>query len=794
MEKNEDKIKYLKTIADGLITHYLKNNFPNATKLEKELDRIHTIIDEATITIKNYIPGSPTQASNGSKEITLYVKDKENISLDELKSSICNMIHEFYHSISGHHKIDYIFLEEGYVTEITAETIRYAIENPIDIGNINKEDLVAILKELNWENAYATPSEFVRSTQVIMQNYGYNSMFEYIFSENALTRLYEIAKDISPEYGDIMKRQDMKNIKSINYESEKNFFLKMFDKIDFTTISETSIEMNSLLQNYLTDKGLIYENPRLYDIVNKYNPKYVAYREFYKENSTLPQNELFSKIESELNTFDFEYHTQNNRIEDVKRMLEIISKGYEHSTIKPNMFPTLNYFAKLIAYDMYQRGMQTPTDKQVEEYSNYLVFDSKSEKIMLDMVLSELENTYKKSDDGIKISEIINQSIANQTFFGILGTKEIESLNPENYWEKVQKVADLASEQKEQNGENFYLSFYYMLLKMTKKCINPDKIYSQKDYEEFKSQMSQVFNSADVPIDIMTELGLTPDKLFFKTISENINFENRTEQTISLLEIAKNNMDFGKRTNDLQDFTMHISNVYEELENGDNQELKEHFINTLLESYYATLQESTTIELRKGQYTYWVENPYIKKILDGLVLNPKTYNNPNKARQMFEQYPELYRRTTYNPSFRQLMINDLPKNMQEQLKGNDYIFDEDIINIIIGKRFPDLEDITTDKLEQIGHITKFKIIYDKYHELIENGDTDKAEEFWKTFYKTELSMDNNNVAKRSLFDETLQLIEESPDAVTQNSIKEVTTKFRDEILETKDTIIENKGR
>ena len=253
-------------------------------------------------------------------------------------------------------------------------------------------------------------------------------------------------------------------------------------------------------------------------------------------------------------------------------------------------------------------------------------------------------------------------------------------------------------------------------------------------------------------------------------------------------------MDFGKRTNDLQDFTMHISNVYEELENGDNQELKEKFINTLLESYYATLQEPTTIELRKGPYTYWVENPYIKKILDGLVLNPKTYNNPNKARQMFEQYPELYRKTTYNPSFRQLMINDLPKNMQEQLKGNDYIFDEDIINIIIGKRFPDLEDITTDKLEQIGHITKFKIIYDKYHELIENGDTDKAEEFWKTFYKTELSMDDNNVAKRSLFDETLQLIEESPEEVTQNSIKEITTKFRDEILETKDTIMEDKGR
>lgn len=51
------------------------------------------------------------------------------------------------------------------------------IENTEEYKQIEKEDLVAILKELNLENAYANPSEFVRSTQVIMQNYGYNSMF-----------------------------------------------------------------------------------------------------------------------------------------------------------------------------------------------------------------------------------------------------------------------------------------------------------------------------------------------------------------------------------------------------------------------------------------------------------------------------------------------------------------------------------------------------------------------------------------------------------------------------------------
>ncbi len=399
METNEDKIKYLKTMAEQIIIHFLKNNFQDKNRLKTELERIHTIIEEATINIENYIPGSPTKASNGKKGIILYVKDKEKLSLVELNSFIETIIHEFYHSISRvNPKIEHIFLEEGYVTEITAETIRYVMENPIDIGEIKKDELVAILKEQNLENAYRNPSEFVRSTQVIMKDFGYNGMFEYMFSENGVTRICEIADSISPEFGDIMKKQDMKNTHSINYVYEQNFFNKMFEKIDFSNVSETSVEMNILLQKYLTDEGLIYKDSRLYDIVSKHNAEYVAYKEFYKQNKKLIPNELLSKIKTELDTFDFGYQTQDNRQKDVKKMIDIIINGYEQSSIKPNMFQTNSYFAKLICYDMYQRGIQTPTEKDVEQYSNFLVYNSNSEKIILDMVSSEFNQVYQESN------------------------------------------------------------------------------------------------------------------------------------------------------------------------------------------------------------------------------------------------------------------------------------------------------------------------------------------------------------------------------------------------------------
>ena len=139
-----------------------------------------------------------------------------------------------------------------------------------------------------------------------------------------------------------------------------------------------------------------------------------------------------------------------------------------------------------------------------------------------------------------------------------------------------------------------------------------------------------------------------------------------------------------------------------------------------------------------------------------------------------------------------MVVEDLPEDKQEKLKDKDYISDYDIRNAIIGKNFPDIEDITPYKLEQIGDIAKFYVVYNAYHELLENGDTDKAEEFWEIFYEQENMLDNS-VSSRSLYNETLQLIDESPEEVNQNSIQRITTQFRSAI-ERDDKINEVKGR
>ena len=374
---------------------------------------------------------------------------------------------------------------------------------------------------------------------------------------------------------------------------------------------------------------------------------------------------------------------------------------------------------------------------------------------------------------GKNICEILNNSIVNQTFIGILAYKEYENLTSENYWEKVNIVADLVSEQKEKNGEVFYLTFYDRILKMTKKCIDKDKIYTQSDYEEFKEKMTEMFNRAGVQMEFMSEIGLTPDKIFLKSISEASNFENRKEQTTALLKIARNNMDLGDRNNDLQNFTMNIYSVYEELSNGDNQEEFQEYINILLESYYKTLEKNTDIELRNGKFNYIKENPNIERVLDNILLNHNFFSNPNNVKNIFNNYTDFYKKTQGNKDFYKMVIKDLPEDKQKEY----FIIDnDDLIEIIIGET--EIEDITLDKLENIGDIARFFVVYDSYYKLLNESKVDEAEEFWGKFYGREEKLDNN---KRSLYDETLQVIEESPEEVNQNSIERITTQFINEM-------------
>lgn len=378
---------------------------------------------------------------------------------------------------------------------------------------------------------------------------------------------------------------------------------------------------------------------------------------------------------------------------------------------------------------------------------------------------------------------MLNQSIANQGLFKMLADKESENITHENFWKKIQNVADMVAEQKEKNGENLYMSFYSVLLEMTKKYVSMEKnkIYNENDYQEFKNNMVQIFIRASVPMEFMNEIGMSPDKIFLKAVSDKINFGNRKEQTIALLKIAGNSMQLGEFTNDLQDFTLNIFRKYEDLKKGENKEELKQYVDTLLEAYYKTLKKPTTVELRKSEYVYELENEHIKNVLEDVVLNPEFYLDPNKAKEIFTQYPELYKKIEYNTEFFKMLIKDLPEDKQKEFKDGEQIFSDDIKRAILGKGLPKVEDIKSEKLKEIGEIAKFYIIYDTYHDLIIKGNTDIAEEFWEMFYGQKKTIDNNTNTN-GLYSEILESVPEWSGEVNLDSINKITNKITGEML------------
>ena len=734
------KIENLRSIAKKLIVYYIQNNSYNKNISNDEIERIIEIINHIPISIRENKSIFSTKGLYDGKKIIIDVNDINKFIFEEINSVILTLIHELYHAISKNNfERQEHFLEEGYITEITAETIRYAIENSLTI--IKKEDLIKGLNTLNVFDYYRGPSELVRSIQVIMKQYGYNSMLEYIFSGKGSERLYEIAKEIEPKLADIIKKQHIKSPVSINYVYEREFLKKLFDGVNLTDISETEIETNLLLQEYLIDKELITQNPKLCSIVKKFNSSYKLYKLFHNQNINLTRGELPMKIKKELEEFDFEYQTQYDITEVTKKMFEIINFGYEQSSVNPKMFDTKIYFAKFIAFDLYQRGIKQPPQIEIiKKYINKLYVKPIEKELLIEMVNLEINKIYEQASKGIKISSIINETIVNQTFFGILANKELDDVNNENYWEKIRNVAYLILEQKEKNGENFYILFYNIILEMTNKYINlnPDKIYNENDFVDFRNRMTVIFDIAGVPIEFMNKIGLSVDKIFLKVISENIKNKNKSEQMKILLECIKNNnMHLGKYTNDLQDFTFEIYEIYEDLKNNDDLTGSNQFILSLLEIYYNKgLYDSTKIDDIR-------EDPNIKKILDDFELTPQIYFDINRTMQIFQKYPELYERIRYRADFYKKIISYLPEEMQIKLKSPYPIMMYKINKVVIGKEFPKVEDYAENRLNMVGLFAKFFIIYDGYIRLIENDHIDEAKELMARFYGKSTHKSNN---------------------------------------------------
>lgn len=378
-EKNvvaDERIEQLRVIAKTLIINYLKEMYGDKSGIDEKISIIEQELSDVKIIADNRISGSPTLASNDKKgKITLRFKDKDNISDEEISGFLETLIHEFYHTVSkSNGKGNSIFLEEGFVTYITAKTIRYAITHTPEIEGIDAELLKEQIIKQELVNGYDYASEFVRSTQLAMDLYGYDATFEYMFSNNGTKTLSEIANDILPEFGKIMERQINKSpANSRNLASEKVFFKSFFNRLDFGNLDKSDIEMNELLQQYLVKSGIALRDDRLKGFLEELRPELVAYQELLEEVRNIDSIERRKKIEEGLPQGDFKWELKESVFDTVKQMTGELRDFYDKSDskLKCRTFGNTSFYALAICYDMIQKGAKQPTDEKTMEYLRF---------------------------------------------------------------------------------------------------------------------------------------------------------------------------------------------------------------------------------------------------------------------------------------------------------------------------------------------------------------------------------------------------------------------------------------
>jgi len=728
-ELNNDEIKQMMfSIAKSLIIHYIKQNYSKKENIEEEIERINGIFDELEIDFENKEEGSGVlgRAIKDIPRVILYFKNKEEISWEEATNYIETLVHEIYHCISKEHqkgrdKIKTTFLEEGYVSYMTTKTIRYAKENIIDIPGIDKEELKIILQKQNLKNSYIHESEFVRSTQLLMEQYGIDSSYEYIFYGQ--DRLIEIADQISPEFGTIMRMQDKKLTHVENYDFEKEFFKKEFKKIDFSNISITIVEMNKLLQQFLIDSGEINRNPNVYELVKRYAPKGIREKQHEIKSQGESDDKIRIEMEKKLPQQDIKYENYKETSEVMQQIRQILSL-YQ---LQPS--DTRNAYAILVAYDLVEKGIEKTNNEKIEEYCKILLLDNNTRKLFFNLVVDYMDYVKIKVNEDKNIIEILNESLTNSAIL-VANMKEITK-SEKPYWDKVNQIADLTAIQKKQNKENFGGQFYEKLLELNKIEFDEEKIYTSEDYQNFTKQMQQILDKMGMT-KFFGEIAINPEMLYIKAISDNVKIssDNFSQQMINLIEIIRDcKPDLGRQTERYRKLALNINRTYQALKKSDDKEKLVAFSKDILKLYYGEGKESilqvATQEQIRGDIKH---NEFVLDTINSILGMPEIYEDLSEVKQFMDKDPSFfYNLLIYNKSFKELLRANLPENISKNLEKNYMIWDFN--KAVLGVEWPKIEDVKSEKLTQFAPLVQFIIKYEKYKDLLKSNPKEAEELF-----------------------------------------------------------------
>lgn len=625
LEKNNISNKLIET-SKILIIHYYKKQHPNYPNLDKEIQRIEDIANKIDFKFVTKKDGQSIRAIHSSEDNSIRYYVDENFDLSDtflLYSTIPTIIHELQHAISNENKTGALFIEEGIVSYLSADIIRYFLLNPIEIPELDNKQFQNVLENRDLTNAYIYPCEFVSNLNIIMAINNIDMLPEYIFHRNGLQRITELSKTFSDELADILANQHKKDpVFSQNTHREYNYFFSNYDKADSSfepnLLSDTDILMNQILINSYIHTGNIKKYPLLMErCLNLVDPSQKEkLLNIDSKNTSLSPEEIMQKLTTEMETLKCDYQIYDSPSQTSKQFENIIAIYY--NKIKHFPLSYSNALSILIAYDMIQKHQ--PIDEVQDVCDNYFTLVSPlyaDYKILINEVHAYYHNVKELCKKGQSLSDILN----NKVYQAYLFKTQLplpKDITLENFWQQLNLIGKNTYRYLSENDIILYDLFYIYSSNISARYFVEDRVYTQEDYNIFSNKLNKIFENSEYPA-FMTHAGKSADFIFIKNCIKYVNssMEYFPDQIINLLHILKNNvLELGDDVlgNELPSLGENINYAYQKLKKqNSNDKLKE--FSSLLNDL--CIKDSILFDL-----TIFTDNPLgkIKYIYDGYLI------------------------------------------------------------------------------------------------------------------------------------------------------------------------------
>ena len=441
--------------------------------------------------------------------------------------------------------------------------------------------------------------------------------------------MVELARKISDEYGDFFETLMYKQLADYAtiFDTEKELILELLKKCNLYSLNENEldVDMNSLLIEYLVEN--YNQNGEFYINLEEKYPhlkKQFDYRRIFKEIMDLGSAEQI--INKYKGLFEPEIQHEFKELSDEKKWKKLIEQ-YRPLTEVLHPFKSsilvMNIYSLFDAYDfLLQENMDEESYSgfilYLDNYGAYEDFKLEYYRFLRNKYLPYIKEEIK---NGRKIEDLVDEFTKKYLAFDIMANKICEQINDQNFFEKIEELANIAN--KFENECPLFVGFYatYCYIRS-----NIGKYFQNKGFEEVNfvsKKIDGLFRKYFKNYKFFEELFFTADSIAICGIAKNLKRLKEDDNGEFALDFIKwidtNKCDLGRARSDTNYdklvYFLYLS--YNNMPEEKKDEFSKYFFNLYSEELFQFV-DTRDITCESDEIIYF-ENDYVSLIFEDLV-------------------------------------------------------------------------------------------------------------------------------------------------------------------------------